>query len=85
MFCFDSKPVGEILLDEKLSFHIAFGRSDFGGRVGPQDFSAPDKVVHIDRIYIPEMQPLIIVKSLVCEMASGEEKEIMKDGQYRIF
>ena len=47
-------PVGEILLDEKLGLHVAFGRSDhFGGQVGPAAFSRPEAVIHLDRIYIP--------------------------------
>ena len=42
---FGVKPIGEILLDEKLGFHIAFGRSDhFGGITGPAMFSSPKKI-----------------------------------------
>jgi hypothetical protein len=52
------KPVGEVLLDEKLGLHIAFGRSEhFGGTVAPSDFSGPDAVTHQDRVYLPEIQP----------------------------
>jgi aminopeptidase len=59
---FGIRPSGELLLDEKLGLHIAFGRSDhFGGSVGPEDFSSPDQVVHIDRIYIPQIQNRIHV------------------------
>jgi len=62
---FGLKPVGSILLDEKLGLHIAFGRSDhFGGTVGPADFSGPDAVIHLDRVYIPETQPLVQVKEV---------------------
>jgi hypothetical protein len=43
---------GNLLEDEKAGFHWAYGRSDFlGGTVGPQDFSAPDKVLHQDIVY----------------------------------
>jgi leucyl aminopeptidase (aminopeptidase T) len=43
---------GNVLEDEKAGFHWAYGRSDFlGGRVGAQDFSSPDKVLHKDIIY----------------------------------
>ncbi|MCA9669292.1 MAG: hypothetical protein KC503_27040 [Myxococcales bacterium] len=57
---FGVKPVGVTLLDEKLGPHIAFGRSDhFGGQVGPGDFSSPEAVVHIDRVYLPETQPRV--------------------------
>lgn len=59
---FGIQPCGSILLDEKLGMHIAFGRSDhFGGQVGPKQFSKPEAVVHIDRVYVPSMQPLISV------------------------
>jgi hypothetical protein len=62
---FGLKPTGSILLDEKLGLHIAFGRSDhFGGTVGPGDFSGPDAVIHLDRVYIPETQPKVRVKEV---------------------
>ncbi|MBN1782080.1 hypothetical protein JW948_13185 [bacterium] len=42
---FGIRPIGEILLDEKLGRHIAFGRSDhFGGITGPALFSSPEAV-----------------------------------------
>lgn len=79
-------PVGEGLLDEKLGFHVAFGRSDhFGGRTGPSDFSRPEEVVHIDRIYIPSTQPRVAVYSVVFRYPDGSEETIMLDGRYRIF
>ncbi len=74
LYDFGLKPIGEILLDEKLGFHIAFGRSDhFGGMVGPKDFSSPEEVIHLDRIYIKEIQPKILVKSLTLKYKNGEE------------
>jgi leucyl aminopeptidase (aminopeptidase T) len=77
------KPVGRILLDEKLGLHIAFGRSDhFGGQVGAKDFSSPDKVVHIDRVYIPEVQPAVRVLAVDLEKASGDRLPLMRDGRY---
>ena len=83
---FGLEPINEILLDEKLGFHVAFGRSDhFGGAVGPKDFSKPEEVIHLDRIYIPKTQPDIIVKSLVLEYENKESKEIIKEGRYLIF
>jgi hypothetical protein len=58
------EPTGEVLLDEKLGLHIAFGRSDhFGGTVGPSDFTRPDAVVHIDRVFVPAMQPRVSIAS----------------------
>jgi hypothetical protein len=80
---FGVEPVGSILLDEKLGLHIAFGRSDhFGGQVGPADFSTPSAVVHVDRVYLPRMQPRIEVESLDLT-SGGRDRRIMADGSYR--
>jgi leucyl aminopeptidase (aminopeptidase T) len=78
------KPAGKLLLDEKLGLHIAFGRSDhFGGQVGAADFSSPEKVVHIDRVYTPEMQPQIRVPVVDLENEGGPERApLMRDGNY---
>ena len=66
---FGVQPSGEILLDEKLGLHIAFGRSEhFGGQVGPAQFSSPEAVVHIDRVYVPSVQPRISVAWLDLQM-----------------
>lgn len=67
---FGVAPVGETLLDEKLGLHIAFGRSDhFGGQVGVADFSEPGEAIHIDRVYIPEIQPRIEVAEVSLRLA----------------
>jgi hypothetical protein len=80
------RPVGEILLDEKLGLHIAFGRSDhFGGSVGAQDFTSPERVVHIDRVYLPEVQPRVRVLAVDLEMADDPEPRrvpLMQDGRF---
>lgn len=82
---FGVKPVGEILLDEKLGLHLAFGRSDhFGGRVGPGAFSSPEAVVHIDRVYVPETQPDVTVASVDLEMPGGIRVALMRDGEYAV-
>lgn len=79
---FGLEPVGSILLDEKLGLHLAFGRSDhFGGAVGPADFSGPDAVVHLDRVYIPQVQPAVAVLSVTLEGPEGG-REIMRDGKW---
>lgn len=77
-------PVGETLLDEKLGLHIAFGRSNHfpGGTVGPDDFSRPDRVVHIDYIYLKETQPDVHVGSLVLQDDDGVEETLMQDGAW---
>jgi leucyl aminopeptidase (aminopeptidase T) len=83
---FGLHPIGEILLDEKLGLHIAFGRSDhFGGAVGPAAFSSPSEVIHLDRIYIPATQPRVSVKSVVFTYKDGAAETIMAMGKYLIF
>lgn len=75
---FGIRPVGKILQDEKLGFHIAFGRSEhFGGIVGPDDFSSPEKVVHLDRIYISAIQPRITVQSIILKYPDAQEEKII--------
>jgi hypothetical protein len=78
-------PCGEVLLDEKLGLHIAFGRSEhFGGQVGPRHFSSPETVIHIDRVYVPETQPDVRVLSVDLRMADGSPVALMRDGDYTI-
>ncbi len=83
---FGIQPVGVILLDEKLGFHVAFGRSEhFGGAVGPEAFSSPGEVVHLDRIYIPATQPRVKINSLVLLYEKNRGEIIMEGGKYLIF
>jgi hypothetical protein len=78
------KAIGSTLLDEKLGLHIAFGRSDhFGGATGPSAFKDPAKVIHIDRVYVPSVQPLISVEEVVLRF-EGREERIMKDGKFLV-
>jgi len=82
---FGVAPVGEILLDEKLGLHLAFGRSDhFGGQVGPGDFSRPGAVVHIDRVYRPSMQPLLRVARADLAFADGRRLPLIRDDAYAV-
>ena len=79
---FGLKPTGSILLDEKLGLHLAFGRSDhFGGTVGPDDFSTPDAVIHLDRVFIPETQPRVTVKE-VRLLGPELDRVIIADGVF---
>jgi hypothetical protein len=83
---FGLEPIGEILLDEKLGLHVAFGRSDhFGGIVGPKNFSSPAAVIHLDRIYIKQAQPRVAVRAVTLGYADGCTESIMADGAYTIF
>jgi len=82
---FGVKPIGEILLDEKLGLHIAFGRSEhFGGQVGPKQFSSPGAVIHIDRVYVPETQPDVKVTRVDLIMEDGKPLPLMRDGEYAV-
>ena len=83
---FGLTPINQVLLDEKLGFHVAFGRSDhFGGAVGPKDFSSPKQVIHLDRIYIPATQPLISVKSVVLNYPNNQKETIIENDKYLVF
>ena len=80
---FGVKPIGVVLLDEKLGLHIAFGRSEhFGGQVGPGDFSSPAAVVHIDRVYVPEEQPDVLPVSVDLRMDDGTTVALMRNGDF---
>ena len=82
---FGVKPIGEILLDEKLGLHLAFGRSDhFGGQVGPAQFSGPEAVIHIDRVYVPETQPDVKVAGVDLKLADGSAVALMRNGEYAV-
>jgi aminopeptidase len=82
---FGIEAIGEVLLDEKLGLHIAFGRSDhFGGQVGPGDFSRPEAVVHQDRVYVPALQPRVGVARVDLHRADGLKLALVRDGRYVI-
>ncbi len=79
---FGVKPCGSLLLDEKLGLHIAFGRSDhFGGRVGAAQFTRPEEVVHIDRVYLPSVQPMVHVRRVDLR-GPGFELPLMRDDRF---
>lgn len=82
---FGIKPIGKVLLDEKLGLHIAFGRSEhFGGQVGPGDFSSADAVIHIDCIYTADVQPDVMVKTADLVLYDGSRVALMRDGTYAV-
>ena len=77
------RPIGELLLDEKLGLHIAFGRSDhFGGQVGPKDWHDPARVAHIDRVLIPELMPGIVVRRVDLVGPGEVRAPLMRDGRF---
>jgi hypothetical protein len=74
---------GNPLEDEKAGFHWAYGRSDFlGGTIGPNDFSAPDKVLHQDIVYA--VGNPIVCKQLDFIFRNGTRKTAIREGVLRI-
>jgi len=79
------RPIGQLLLDEKLGLHLAFGRSDhFGGKVGPSDFSRPEAVIHQDHVFLPELQPRVAAARVELVMPDASRLELMRDGHYMV-
>jgi hypothetical protein len=75
--------VGSTLLDEKLGLHIAFGRSDhFGGATGPASFRDRRNVVHIDRVYVESVQPLVRVVEVSFTYPDRSREVILRDGRF---
>jgi len=82
---FGITPIGEVLLDEKLGLHLAFGRSEhFGGQVGPDSFSKPEAVMHQDHVYLRELQPRVTATRVGLTPTSGEPFELIRNGDYAI-
>ena len=80
---FGVRPVGSVLLDEKLGLHVALGRSEhFGGQVGPAAFSRPENVVHQDYVYLKELQPRVEVELVRLALGGDGPVELMRDGDY---
>jgi hypothetical protein len=77
--------VGSTLLDEKLGLHIAFGRSDhFGGATPPASFRDPARVIHIDWVYVPSVQPRIAAGEVAFTYDDGKREVLLRDGALRI-
>ena len=80
---FGLEPIGEVLLDEKLGLHVAFGRSEhFGGQVGPEQFSTPEAVIHQDHVYVAKIQPRVSAAVVDLNFEEGESLELIRDGDY---
>ena len=76
---------GNILEDEKVyGIHLAFGRSDhIGGTIGPDDFSDPANVTHLDFVYAFEGDMWPIDVNIFYE--DGYRLEIIRNEKYMIF
>ena len=82
---FGVSPIGEVLLDEKLGLHLAFGRSEhFGGQVGPANFSRPEAVMHQDHVYLNELQPRVNAARVVLTRTDGTSLDLIRNGHYVI-
>ena len=74
---------GNVLEDEKAGFHWAYGRSEFlGGTVDPKEFSAPDKVLHLDIVYA-KGNP-IVCERLDFIFSDGSRKAAILEGVLQI-
>ncbi|MCC6396752.1 MAG: hypothetical protein IT282_07005 [Bacteroidetes bacterium] len=75
--------VGSTLLDEKLGVHIAFGRSEhFGGFTAPSNFTSPERVIHIDWVYVPSVQPKVAVEKLEFIYPDNVAEGVMTKGRF---
>lgn len=74
---------GSTLLDEKLGVHLAFGRSDhFGGVTSPREFHDPKRVIHIDWVFVPSVQPLVSLRRVQLRYPGGRAESIVEDDRY---
>jgi len=75
---------GNVLEDEKVGFHWAYGRSDhLGGVVGPEQFSDPEKVLHQDIVYARGCP--ITISKLTLKYSDKTEETIIENGEYTVF
>ena len=54
-----------------------------GGFTSPAAFSCPDAVVHLDHVFLSELQPRVTVARLDL-VVEGENLPLVRDGQYVI-
>jgi hypothetical protein len=52
--------------------------------VGPAQFSGPEAVIHIDRVYVPETQPDVKVVAVDLTMPDGTTLPLMRNGEYAV-
>lgn len=72
--------IGNILQDEKIGFHWAYGYNKYlGGSIDVSDFKSKETVVHQDNVYAPGMR--VTVKKATLHTEDGEET-IMQDSAY---
>jgi leucyl aminopeptidase (aminopeptidase T) len=75
---------GSLLEDEKAGMHWAYGRSEhLGGITGPDVFTCPEHVTHMDIVYTHDCP--VGVARLTLRYPEGFEEIIMQDNVYTIF
>ena len=52
------------------------------GQVGAAAFSSPDAVVHVDRVYLPVLQPRVVPRRVDLVLEDGRSVAVMRDGSY---
>jgi leucyl aminopeptidase (aminopeptidase T) len=79
---FGIKAAGSTLIDEKLGFHLAFGRSDhFGGSTGPGKFIDPRNVIHVDWVYVPSVQPKVAIEEVTLDYGNDIRETVIQGGK----
>lgn len=75
---------GNVLEDEKVGFHWAYGRSEhLGGVTGADAFLKPEHVVHQDLVYAPGCPVTVSLLRLI--YPDGGHEDILREGVYCIF
>lgn len=79
---FGIRPVGKILIDEKLGLHFAFGRSDhFGGVTGPDRFVDPHRVERTDWVFAAKVQSLVLPGTVTLDYGKDLHELVMRNGK----
>ncbi|HQT94898.1 MAG: hypothetical protein B7Z61_03920 [Acidobacteria bacterium 37-71-11] len=74
---------GNVLEDQKVGFHWAYGRSDhLGGTISVGAFASPEHVVHQDIVYA-KGNPIQVSEAVVVSEAG--RTVVIKDGAYTVF
>jgi len=73
-----------VLEDEKVGFHWAYGRSEhLGGVIGPSNFTSSETIVHQDIVYARDSP--IQVTSVTLNHTAGQPVQVIHDGDYVVF
>jgi hypothetical protein len=71
---------GNVLEDEKAGFHWAYGRSEhLGGSVGPDAFSSPERIRHMDIVYAKD-NPVVCRRLDFVDTDGGHTTAVLNGG-----